>query len=777
MIISWKYLQQLQPRFKKVSLDQLYDALMDLGCEVEYTKTLAKNTNLAIARVLKKQKHPNADKLNLVEVKTEDGIYNVVCGADNFNVNDYVVLAKVNATLGNGLVVTKRVIRDQVSNGMLCAYSELVPEFKNLLAKEDQEGIIVLEAQPRLLLSDPNQLLWLDDQLIEISLPSNRNDLNGYYWLIKELNAYFNFSPIGFESIDLKCEINHLTSKAKILSNDVNAYHLLEVNNLANYQTSWATKIILMYHNIKVHNHFADQMNLLSLLITNPLHAFDQSKVNGKITLKNADKDHEMVGLDNLVYKIKKNDLIIVDEQKTIALAGIIGSLDSCVDKNTKQVLVECANFNDLTVANTARRLKINTTAASRFSKPLTNYLTYIAFKNLVNYFSDDVNILYHQNNYHPTTLKNNLNNVSEIIGASVNIKQASSFLERLGYEINSKTIKTPMHRYDIVNDYDIYEDVMKINSINKIDPVPISIDILNFKQNQNYDFVYKLKQLLVSLGIYEAKTYNLKDYEQALSFDVFNFNKAYEIKNPISNIRTHFKLNNISSLLEVIKYNQYQKNELVNWFEISHINAIGLNQQTILTIVLAKPIFESLLSKNIVSLDLVSAKALLSKLMDHFLLDYQFSYDFNDPLVYSNNANAILNGSNQFVGFVGELNKKAKKAYDIGFDCYVINLNLTNYLNQNHQDIKINKPSVYQDIFRDLTISLSDDFDLEVVLNKIKTIKYVSDVYIKTVFRKDNITSYTFTIILNGYDHTLSSEEIKTIEDSSNQLVNELVA
>ena len=128
MILSLNLLHKISPKLKKISLNELCTALMDLGCEVETINTIKPSTNLVFAKVLEKTKHPNANHLNLVKVKANQEVYEIVCGADNFNVNNWVVLAKINAELANGLKITPRELRGYVSNGMLCAYSEINPE-------------------------------------------------------------------------------------------------------------------------------------------------------------------------------------------------------------------------------------------------------------------------------------------------------------------------------------------------------------------------------------------------------------------------------------------------------------------------------------------------------------------------------------------------------------------------------------------------------------------------------------------------------------------------
>lgn len=766
MILSLNLLHKISPKLKKISLNELCTALMDLGCEVETINTIKPSTNLVFAKVLEKTKHPNANHLNLVKVKANQEVYEIVCGADNFNVNNWVVLAKINAELANGLKITPRELRGYVSNGMLCAYSEINPEVAHFLGQTDLDGILVLHDSYDHY-KTPNQIFNLDDVILDLSIPSNRNDLNGYFWMAKELCAYFDLEYV------IDATINHRSHKeivnVRILSDDVNSYGMIEVKNIQNYTLKWNTKSVLVNNQIKIVNNFADNMNFLTLLTANPLHAFDAHKISGQIIVKNAEEDSILLGLDQKEYAIKKGDLIIVDDQKILALAGIIGSNDSKIDNNTTTAYIECANFNPLLIANTARRLKINTTAAMRFSKPLTNYVTKATLKKLLAHFKLDAKLICYFKHLVHNVIKNKIDQVSDFVGTKINLDTAHTFLKRLGYKINKTNLITPSHRYDVLNEFDVYEDIMKKFSIQQIKPQPISFDILSFKNNIAYDFEKKVSDFLVDQGLFECKTYNLKSQTQAYEFDFFNFQQAYGINNPISNIRSHLKLNNLNSLLEVLEYNQNQKNELENIFEISKINPINSNQQTILSIVLCKPLINAKLNDSIVVNNFVTTKALLHALLTKLNISYVYDTNHIVNELYENNQLALVNENKQVFGFIGQLKNQIKKTYGLNNDIFVINLNLTSYLNQEQAITKVIKPSVYHDIVRDVSVKLASNVDLNDVMDNIEKIKNIRKVEISDLYVKDDEIIYTFKYYINDYSSNLSSEQIAVIEQEVN--------
>lgn len=769
MILSLNLLFKINPKLKKFSVDKISKALMDLGCEVETINRIQPSSNLVFARVIEKQKHPNSDHLNLVKVKVNHEIYDIVCGADNFQLYDWVILAKPQAQLANGLVIQPRKVRDFISNGMLCAYQEINPQTIDLLDETTKKGIVVLVNKNNHTLS-VEKLLNLDDIILDLSIPSNRNDLNGYLWITKELSAYFN---IDF-SIDsfVNARSHNELKKVRVSSDDVNSYALVEVNNVQ-HNLTWDLKSFLINNQTKIIGNFADYMNYLTLITANPLHAFDKDKISGQIVLINAEEDAKMIGLDNKEYEIKKGDLIIKDEQKIIALAGIIGSKDSSIDVNTTTALIECANFNPLTIAKTARRLKINTVASARFSKPLTNFVTKTTLKQILKTFGVNATLVCYFKHIVHNVIKNKIKDVQTYLGSKINFNEAYNFLERLGYKINKNNLITPDHRYDVLNEFDVYEDIIKKFSINQITPKPISFDILNFKNNIDFDNENKIANKLIHLGIYEAKTYNLKANDQAKSFDIYDFKQSYTINNPISNIRSDLKLNNINTLLEVVEYNLNQKNGLHNFFEFSNISPLNLKQQRILSIVLTKDLLSSKLNDSKITNNLLTAKAIAFEILEELQVNFKISLDFKYEGFYQQNSIALVDQNNALIGFVGQLNNKSKKPYGLSNDVFAINLNLTNYLQNEVNTNKVIKPSNLNDIIKDISVSLNDNINLIDLINQLKTIKYINNVNIIDVFRKEEQNIYTFKFNLNAYDKTLNQEEINLIEQDIYKVIN----
>lgn len=763
MILSLNLLYKLNPKLKKISVDQLCNGLMDIGCEVETINNIAYSSDLVFAKVTKKEKHPNSDKLNLVKVKYKHEFFDIVCGADNFDINDWVVLAQIGAKLANGLEIEPRKVRDYTSYGMLCAYGELNPNANEFLTKEDQSGIIKLLNKDDHL-KTPYQILNLKDTILDISIPSNRNDLNGYLWLTKEISAYFS---IDFE---IDSYVNSRKYKnsidVKILSDDVHSYGLVEIRNLQ-HQIPWTLKTTLINNQQNIIGNFADYMNYLTLITANPLHAFDKSKIVGKIVVKNADSNATMIGLDKKEYQINKGDIIIVDDKKIIALAGIIGSLDSAIDKSTTTALVECANFNPTAIIQTAKRLKITTTASQRFSKPLTNFITKVTLKQILKTFGINASLVCYFKHIVHNIIKNELKQINEIIGSKINLEEATKFLRLLGYKINDKTIITPDHRYDVVNRFDVYEDVMKKFSINTIKEKAISFDVLNFKYNTEYDNVRKIANKLINLNIFEAKTYNLKSKEDALLFDFYNFKNTIEIANPISNQRSHLKLNNIQTLLEVVKYNVNQKNGYYNFFEFSNINPKSQIQQNILSVVLTTPLFDSKINDTIITHNFNTAKALAFEILDQVNINYHIKYNDVFQNTYAKNSISIYNSKNQLVGVIAEINNKIKKQYDINQNTYIINLNLTNYLKKENDIKQVIKPSMFNDITKDVSLELDDNIILDELITKISLIPNIVDIKIVDLYIKENQNKvYTIKYSMNNFKSTMNQNEINDIEN-----------
>ncbi|WP_031489261.1 phenylalanine--tRNA ligase subunit beta [Ureaplasma canigenitalium] len=760
MLLSLNLLKTMCPKLKHISYASLESGLMNIGCEIEQVINHTPSVDLAYVKVISKEKIDNTF-LNHVVIDYQGQQKKVVTKADNFQVGDIVVYAPPNSVVHH-LLITLKEIYGQPSDGMLVGYTDLSPFNVHFLSSSMQEEIIVMNTDEDLEESI-NKHFNLDDTVLELSLPSNRNDLNGYLWLTKELCAYFGLDY--YINLEHCFDSKNNTRQVTILSDLVYSYNLVEISRIDQMHIEWFHRTILINNQIKLSNTFADVGNYLTLKTANPLHTFDASKVVGAITVRHAEQDEVMVGLDGKTYEIKPGDIIIKDEEKTIALAGIIGSKDTMVDSNTTKVLMEIANFNNKLIRMTANRLKMHTKASMLFSKPLSSSITTSTVSLVLKSFQSHAKLVFHYQMPHDTLpLANELASFPKFVGAAVNEEKMLRFLNHLGYHIDSETIIPPIHRYDVLTINDVFEDVLKKFSINNLPKTPIKASLLETPLNKVYLNKLKLRTMLVNLGINEAHTYNLGTIEEANSFNFyFNEGSVIEIANPLSKRRAYLKLNNLQNLLEVLSYNASLKNEPGNWFEISQVNIKDCEYfEEVLSVVLGTDLINSTLTPNKIDRSFQTVRSLLDKILSIFNLNYSLRPILNGDV---NHAVGVYDIFNNLHGIVGRFKRTDLSKHNIPGDVWFINLKLTSLLNLFEQDIIVGKPYTLHDIDKDFTAVINETISHQDILSELRTVKNVTNAKIIDKHHKNGVWNYTYRVSLNAL-YQLTTEDIQESEN-----------
>ncbi len=385
MYISNNLLKEFVKIPKNLSTDEIASLLNLHTVEVEkiiYLKEQFKN--IIVAEVLEVNNHPKADRLKLVKLNTGDEVLEVICGADNVEEKQKVALALAGAILSNGLEIKETEIRDIKSNGMICAEDELG-------LGEDHEGIIVLDkkAKKGQNLAD---YFKLDDIIFEIDNKSlsHRGDLWGHYGLARELAAilkaqlkpYSNF----IQTVNYK-EANDF--KVKIINKDLCPRYLAwRVENIKVEESPQWLKNKIIAAGYRPINNIVDASNYVMIESGQPLHTFCGDKIKN-IEVRLAKKGESVKTIDEKDRVLSENDLVITSEKQILAIAGIMGSLDSAVNLDSQSIIIESANFDAVTIRKSSQSLGLRTEASARFEKSIDPELAPLAMKRLVTILKD----------------------------------------------------------------------------------------------------------------------------------------------------------------------------------------------------------------------------------------------------------------------------------------------------------------------------------------------------------------------------------------------------
>jgi phenylalanyl-tRNA synthetase beta chain len=380
MKVLWNWLLELCDLDSQPSPQEGAAALTRAGIEIEGLTDLGAGfKGVVVAEVVGKKPHPDASKLTLVEVITERGgtATQVVCGASNVPEPGRKVLwAQIGAVLPNGMTLAAKPVKGIVSPGMLCAEDELG-------LSEDHGGIVVLDADDRTALGSPAQkALGIDDWLLEVNAPANRGDLNGHLGVARELVAMLG-GKLVLPDHDLSALRGDGAAKVDIAIASAELcprYTARVIDGLRVGPSPRRFAQRLRAVGVRPISNLVDVTNYVMFEVGQPLHAFDALTLkSGVLGVSPAADGEKFTTLDNIARTLVKDDLVIRDGDRGIALAGVMGGLDTEVTDKTTRVLLESASFRAISVRRTARRLGLHSEASHRFERGVDPELAALA--------------------------------------------------------------------------------------------------------------------------------------------------------------------------------------------------------------------------------------------------------------------------------------------------------------------------------------------------------------------------------------------------------------
>ncbi|MDA3013822.1 MAG: phenylalanine--tRNA ligase subunit beta, partial [Actinomycetota bacterium] len=533
----------------EVENEIISDALESLGFEIENFNSLSPDyKNIVVGKVVELYQHPNADKVRVTKVDVGSNIYEIVCGAWNFDVGAIVPVALPKSYIKNNFLIDKRDIRGVVSNGMICSASELG-------LWDDHSGILLLD-QNVSVGADFSTIYDSKDALWEINVTPNRGDCMSHLGVARELSNYFK-KELKYPNFNFKPKLNPLLKVNSGKTTLCNSYDSVEIEDIVIQESGFETKYRLSNIGVRVINNVVDYTNYVLHDIGQPLHAFDRDKLFGTISVRLAKPDEKIVTLDSQTRTLEKSDLVITDNDKPIALAGVMGGLETEVTDNTKNLLIESAYFDKVSIMKTSRRLNLISDASVRFERGIDFNLQTYALKRFINLFKADQEIQYTEIVSH---LKNNIDNqdvtfeideINKILGISIN---EDFILETLNYlniecSLNKKTLKfkQPSWRYDLERPIDMIEELAKHYGFNNF---PATLPIGNNLNDvgEYWKIRKEIVKRLTSNNFHELQTLSFADKNEN---DYFTPEKeSVSLLNPIDKTQENLRTSLFSSLI-----------------------------------------------------------------------------------------------------------------------------------------------------------------------------------------------------------------------------------
>ena len=579
MLISLNWLKQYID-LDGIEINEMENSLTMIGQEVEKIEIAGSNLeNVVTAKIIEKEMHPDSDHLTVCKVDNGKEILQIVCGASNHKAGDKVVLAQIGAKLSEDFVIKKGKIRGKESCGMLCSEVELG-------IGSDKDGIIILpeDAPVGVPFKD---YLGINDTVFELEITPNRPDCLSHIGIARELSAYYG-KELKYPETEIKNEIEEKTSdNVKVTIEDSNLSRRYVTRILKNVTVKESPKWLkerIESVGLRSINNIVDVSNFILMEMNHPNHVFDLDKIEGnEIKVKSAVKGDKLVTLDEQERELEDGDIVICDSKKILALGGVMGGLDSEVTDNTKNILLEVAQFNPQNVRKTSRRLTLSSDSSYRFERGidvedsikvinrLANLIQEVAGGEILNGYVD-VYPVPHENK----VAELNFERLNRFVGKVIPREKVIEILRNLEIDVKDNgetlTLTAPSYRGDLELEQDYFEEVIRMYGFDNIENILPRVDINKNSTLDTTKLTDRVKTICASVGLKEVINYSFipKDALQKLKFTGVSEDKLIDISNPITEDFVTMRPTLLYSLIKNAKDNMNRNVSNIRFFEVS---------------------------------------------------------------------------------------------------------------------------------------------------------------------------------------------------------------
>ncbi|HCV6137959.1 TPA: phenylalanine--tRNA ligase subunit beta [Staphylococcus aureus] len=688
------------------SVSNLAERITRTGIEVDdlidYTKDIK---NLVVGFVKSKEKHPDADKLNVCQVDIgEDEPVQIVCGAPNVDAGQYVIVAKVGGRLPGGIKIKRAKLRGERSEGMICSLQEIGIS-SNYIPKSFESGIYVF-SEAQVPGTDALQALYLDDQVMEFDLTPNRADALSMIGTAYEVAALYNTKMTKPETTSNELDLSANDELTVTIENEdkVPYYSARVVHDVTIEPSPIWMQARLIKAGIRPINNVVDISNYVLLEYGQPLHMFDQDAIGSQqIVVRQANEGEKMTTLDDTERELLTSDIVITNGQTPIALAGVMGGDFSEVKEQTSNIVIEGAIFDPVSIRHTSRRLNLRSESSSRFEKGIATefvdeavdracYLlqTYANGKVLKDRVSSG------ELGAFITPIDITADKINRTIGFDLSQNDIVTIFNQLGFdtEINDDviTVLVPSRRKDITIKEDLIEEVARIYGY---DDIPSTLPVFDkVTSGQLTDRQYKtrmVKEVLEGAGLDQAITYSLVSKEDATAFSMQQ-RQTIDLLMPMSEAHASLRQSLLPHLIEAASYNVARKNKDVKLFEIGNVffaNGEGElpDQVEYLSGILTGDYVVNQWQGKKETVDFYLAKGVVDRVSEKLNLEFSYRRADIDGLHPGRTAEILL--ENKVVGFIGELHPilaadndlKRTYVFELNFDALMaVSVGYINY-------------------------------------------------------------------------------------------------
>ena len=766
-----------------LSKEEIASRLTFSGIEVEEIKTLSNATSLVVGKVISCIPHPNSDHLHVCKVDIKDEILDIVCGAPNCKEGIKVIVAKVGAKLPGGEIKAGE-IRGYKSNGMLCALNELGVDPKYL--KEEQiKGIEILSDDFEVGDSDILHKLGLDDVILDLSLLANRSDCYSLFNVSREIGALFNRKVNILEANDdstyeeKEFKVDSLTPNCKEFS--VKIVKGIEVKD----SPAWL-KNCLRSEGIRTINNIVDLGNYIMLLTGQPIHMYDYDKLVKKELIVRSDINEKFTALDEKEYSIHVGDICVTSSGKTMCLGGIMGGLDSEVTNDTKNIVIEVANFNHASIRRTSSRLGLVSDSSQRFVKGINKdqvdyvlNLTTNLLKTISNVDSISNIIKYDVLNHDKKLISCSVDYINNRLGTNFEYEKIKDILQLLYFKFvesdgNKFIVEVPSFRIDVEGKADLSEEIIRYIGLDTISPTLPFMETTvggKSKDEQKEDVICSF---LSNNGLYRVLTYTLVNKKMSESFKILNKSDGYVIKNPLTEDHKYVRTNLLPSLINCANYNLNHQNNNFGIYEISHIDSMQKNEIHLGVVLVGKKYKQDKITGE--SYSYYDAKGIVDTILDMFnISSTRVKYTRFETDEFHPNRSALVLLDNKPLCVMGDIYPTKKEIKD---SMILLEMNLSVLFATKSKNIKFEPISAYPQSSRDYAFIIDDSINYIDIKNEVKKCSsLIKEVSVFDIYKGKNLAqnekSIALTVVFESNDHTLKDNEIDEVHNKIVETLN----
>lgn len=690
---------------------------------------------LVVGHVVSKEKHPEADKLNIciVDVGEEEPVQ-IVCGAPNVDKDQYVIIVRVGGRLPGGVKIKRAKLRGEVSEGMICSLQEIGID-PNVMPKKYADGIYVFSNEPTPG-SDALEALLLNDDVLDFDLTPNRADCLSMLGAAHEVSALYG-NDIQYPNTSLDESEEKASQSLSVTVQDqegVPFYAARVVKNVTIAPSPSWMQSRLMKAGIRPINNVVDVSNYVLLEYGQPLHMFDQDQIGSdQIVARYAHENEKITTLDNVERELLTSDLVITNGEEPIAIAGVMGGDFSEVTENTQNVVIESALFNATNVRQTSRRLGLRSEASSRFEKGIAServldaldraakLLQDIAGGTVLSEVVSDGNLPELSRTIDITT-----QDVNQLIGFDLSTDEINTIFNRLGFETivsdDAFKVEVPSRRNDISIKADLIEEVARIYGYDQLPSTLPNFDNATAGYlTDNQLKTRKVKEILEGAGLDQAITYSLVRKDVAQNYTLEQ-QEVVELMMPMSEDQAVLRQSLLPRLVDATRYNVARKNKNVALYELGKVFYSNGKDQLPTEVEFLSGILTGQYTSNKWQqkdepVDFFLVKGIVERLAEQLNLTFTYEATTLDLLHPGRTAYVKLN--DEVVGLIAELHPKVEKENDLD-RTYVFELNFTKILGQPVGKIEYEAIPKFPGVSRDIALVVNTEVTAATLIHTI---------------------------------------------------------